>query len=148
MFYNCPPLTAYQHWAREGSVAIFNHRSRAHSKTFLEKIEIIGEGGRNQDLPTAERFSERYYSQAYARLHRNGIAQTVTTHFGNPGSGRFIHYRDLRAISVREAARLQSFPDGFVFAGTMNPAFRQIGNAVPPLMAKALAGVIAKALGT
>jgi DNA (cytosine-5)-methyltransferase 1 len=52
-----------------------------------------------------------------------------------------------RTISVREAARLQSFPDGFVFCGTMNPAFRQIGNAVPPLMAKALAATIARALG-
>ena len=53
-----------------------------------------------------------------------------------------IHYdsEQARTISVREAARLQSFPDGFMFCGTMNPAFRQIGNAVPPLMAKALAG--------
>jgi DNA (cytosine-5)-methyltransferase 1 len=52
-----------------------------------------------------------------------------------------IHYDSdqARVISVREAARLQSFPDGFVFDGTMNPAFRQIGNAVPPIMAKSLA---------
>lgn len=52
-----------------------------------------------------------------------------------------IHYdsNQARTISVREAARLQSFPDGFVFQGPMNPAFRQIGNAVPPLMSKALA---------
>lgn len=52
-----------------------------------------------------------------------------------------IHYdsQQARTILVRKAARLQSFPDGFVFSGTMNPAFRQIGNAVPPFMAKALA---------
>lgn len=52
-----------------------------------------------------------------------------------------IHYdsRQKRTISVREAARLQSFPDGFLFAGTMNPAFKQIGNAVPPLLSKAIA---------
>ena len=51
-----------------------------------------------------------------------------------------IHYdsSQARTISVREAARLQSFPDGFRFAGTMNPAFRQIGNAVPPLLANAV----------
>jgi DNA (cytosine-5)-methyltransferase 1 len=59
-----------------------------------------------------------------------------------------IHYdsEQARTISVREAARLQSFPDGFVFCGTMNPAFRQIGNAVPPLMAMALANTMMVAL--
>ena len=64
-------------------------------------------------------------------------------HLGKDGYSH-IHYdsRQARTISVREAARLQSFPDGFVFSGTMNPAFRQIGNAVPPLLAKALAETI------
>ena len=58
-----------------------------------------------------------------------------------------IHYdsEQARVISVREAARLQSFPDGFLFCGTMNPAFRQIGNAVPPLMAKRLAETMLEA---
>jgi len=59
-----------------------------------------------------------------------------------------IHYdsRQARTISVREAARLHSFPDGFSFCGTMNPAFKQIGNAVPPLLAKAVATEIMKTL--
>ena len=59
-----------------------------------------------------------------------------------------IHYdsAQARVITVREAARLQSFPDGFVFSGTMNPAFRQIGNAVPPVMARALAQTIVSSL--
>lgn len=61
-----------------------------------------------------------------------------------------IHYdaAQARTISVREAARLQSFPDGFAFSGTMNPAFRQIGNAVPPMMSFALAEVIHEDLRT
>lgn len=68
-------------------------------------------------------------------------ARTLMAHLGKD-SYSHIHYdsHQSRTISVREAARLQSFPDGFVFRGTMNPAFRQIGNAVPPLLAKALAG--------
>src|SRR2546427_8648126 len=81
----------------------------------------------------------KYLSQAYGRLHREGIAQTITAHFLNPGSGRFMHYRDLRSITVREAARFQSFDDNFVFYGPMQTQQRLVGNAVPPLMARALA---------
>ncbi len=70
-------------------------------------------------------------------------ARTLMAHLGKDGYSH-IHYdsKQARTISVREAARLQSFPDGFTFCGTMNPAFRQIGNAVPPLMAAALAGTL------
>jgi DNA mismatch endonuclease (patch repair protein) len=89
------------------------------------------------ELPDDQRFSDNYYSQAYARLHRNGLANTITTSFGNPGSGRFLHYRDLRSITAREAARLQSFPDKFVFDGDHVSQMRHIGNAVPPLVARA-----------
>jgi DNA (cytosine-5)-methyltransferase 1 len=76
-------------------------------------------------------------------------ARTLMAHLGKD-SYSHIHYdsAQARTISVREAARLQSFPDGFRFCGTMNPAFRQIGNAVPPLLAKAVAGQIMKVLRT
>ena len=74
-------------------------------------------------------------------------ARTLMAHLGKDGYSH-IHYDcdQARTISVREAARLQSFPDGFRFCGTMNPAFRQIGNAVPPLLAKSLAREIIRVL--
>lgn len=74
------------------------------------------------------------------KLREDAPARTLMAHIGKDTYSH-IHYDDMqgRVITPREAARLQSFPDGFVFAGTMNPAFRQIGNAVPPLMAKKIA---------
>jgi DNA (cytosine-5)-methyltransferase 1 len=99
-------------------------------------------------------------STAYRQLHRGMVppyrldtfpnrwwkmradfpARTLMAHLGKDCYSH-IHYDSAqgRTISVREAARLQSFPDGFIFCGTMNPAFRQIGNAVPPIMAYAMA---------
>ena len=78
-------------------------------------------------------------------MWRDQPARTLMAHLGKD-SYSHIHYDSdqARTISVREAARLQSFPDGFMFCGTMNPAFRQIGNSVPPLMAKAIAAQIMK----
>ena len=88
------------------------------------------------------------FPNKWRKMWRNQPARTLMAHLGKD-SYSHIHYdsRQARTISVREAARLQSFPDGFVFCGTMNPAFRQIGNAVPPLMAKALAMTMVDALG-
>lgn len=81
------------------------------------------------------------------KLRADKPVRTLMAHIGKDTYSH-IHYDDDqgRVISVREAARLQSFPDGFVFAGTMNPAFRQIGNAVPPVMARELARAIKDSL--
>jgi DNA (cytosine-5)-methyltransferase 1 len=80
------------------------------------------------------------FPNKWRKMWRDQPARTLMAHLGKD-SYSHIHYdsEQARTISVREAARLQSFPDGFLFCGTMNPACRQIGNAVPPLMAKALA---------
>lgn len=139
MFYSSQPQSDFQKWSRAGSIAVFNHRARTHSEKYLKKISVIKEGQRNATLSDGERFSDNYFSQAYARLHRKGISQTITTQFGNPGSGRYMHYRDLRSITVREASRFQSFPDSYVFHGAYSSQMRHVGNAVPPLLAKALA---------
>jgi site-specific DNA-cytosine methylase len=131
--------TDYQCARRENSIALFNHVARTHSRRFLEKISAIQPGQGNAQLPDGERFSDNYFSQAYARLHPHGIGFTITAHFRNPGSGRFTHYRDNRSITVREAARLQSFDDRFIFCGCDRDQERHVGNAVPPLVAEALA---------
>ena len=80
------------------------------------------------------------FPNKWRKMEPDRPARTLMAHLGKD-SYSHIHYDSdqRRTISVREAARLQSFPDGFVFSGTMNPAFRQIGNAVPPLLAKAIA---------
>lgn len=87
------------------------------------------------------------FPNKWRKMWRDKPARTLMAHLGKDGYSH-IHYDSdqARTISVREAARLQSFPDGFIFSGTMNPAFRQIGNAVPPLMAKALAETMMIAL--
>lgn len=87
------------------------------------------------------------FPNKWRKMEADLPARTLMAHLGKDGYSH-IHYdsEQARTISVREAARLQSFPDGFVFAGTMNPAFRQIGNAVPPLFAKALAGTVLNTL--
>jgi DNA (cytosine-5)-methyltransferase 1 len=87
------------------------------------------------------------FPNKWRKMWRDQPARTLMAHLGKD-SYSHIHYdsRQARTISVREAARLHSFPDGFVFCGTMNPAFRQIGNAVPPLLAKAVATHMMKTL--
>ena len=87
------------------------------------------------------------FPNKWRKLARNQPVRTVMAHLSKDGYSH-IHYDNAQArtISVREAARLQSFPDGFVFEGAMNQAFRQIGNAVPPLMARAIAAEIMKTI--
>jgi DNA (cytosine-5)-methyltransferase 1 len=87
------------------------------------------------------------FPNKWRKMWHDQPARTLMAHLGKDGYSH-IHYDSdqARTVSVREAARLQSFPDGFTFCGTMNPAFRQIGNAVPPLMARALARKIFEVL--
>jgi DNA (cytosine-5)-methyltransferase 1 len=144
------PFTDYQRARRGNASILFNHRARTHSAAMLKKMAMIPEGSRNQELADEERLRSpegEYFSQAYARLHRHGIAQTITTYFHNPGSGRFTHYRDLRALTVREAARFQSFDDSFMFTGKLEQQLRHVGNAVPQLLAKAIADHCSRLLG-
>jgi DNA (cytosine-5)-methyltransferase 1 len=105
--YLCDASTDYQRARREGAIALFNHIARSHSREFLEKIAGIQPGEGNAQLPDGERFSDNYFSQAYARLHPRGIGFTITAHFRNPGSGRFTHYR---GQSLNHCARSGTTP--------------------------------------
>lgn len=92
-------------------------------------------------------YDDRKFPNKWRKMEAATPARTLLAHLGKDGYSH-IHYDSAQArpISVREAARLQSFPDGFRFAGTMNPAFRQIGNAVPPLLAQAVAATLLRQL--
>lgn len=125
-----------------------------HSLELLsERIEELRKAGRrvSKGTPEYERLKRSIvppydagkFPNKWRKMEADLPARTLMAHLGKDGYSH-IHYdsQQARTISVREAARLQSFPDGFLFAGTMNPAFRQIGNAVPPLLALALGRVI------
>ncbi len=96
---------------------------------------------------TVPPYDANKFPNKWRKMWPDKPARTLMAHLGKDGYSH-IHYdsAQARTISVREAARLQSFPDGFRFCGTMNPAFRQIGNAVPPLLARALAEEVGKVL--
>lgn len=117
---------------------------------FEERLSELRHSGKTilEDSAEYEAFRKKYvppydpgkFPNKWWKLRADRPVRTIMAHIGKD-SYSHIHYDSdqARTISVREAARLHSFPDGFVFAGTMNPAFRQIGNAVPPLLSKALA---------
>jgi DNA (cytosine-5)-methyltransferase 1 len=122
-----------------------------------EEIDRLAMSGVNVESGTSEyeKLKQRIvppydpskFPNKWRKMEADRPARTLMAHLGKD-SYSHIHYdsAQARTISVREAARLQSFPDGFVFEGPMNPAFRQIGNAVPPLMAEAVARMIINAI--
>jgi DNA (cytosine-5)-methyltransferase 1 len=93
-------------------------------------------------------YDHNKFPNKWRKMEPDAPARTLMAHLGKDTYSH-IHYDSdqARVISVREAARLQSFPDGFIFKGTMNPAFRQIGNSVPPLLSFALARQLFQSLG-
>ncbi len=128
----------FQDYARQGSVKLYNHKARRHMKPMIERICKIPAGGDLEDIDK-KYWPKSYYSQAYGRLHWEGLSRTITTSFCNPGSGRFTHPDDDRSLTVREAARLQGFQDSFVFEGSQSQQMELVGNAVPPPLAREIA---------
>ncbi|MCB4226143.1 DNA cytosine methyltransferase [Mannheimia haemolytica] len=139
--YKNKPLNEYQKTLRGNENKLYNHEVTKHSSLALERMKLIPENGDKSDLPNEHR-TKSIYSGTWGRIIKDKPSVTITTRFDTPSSGRFVHPFLHRAITVREAARLQSFPDSTIFYGSKTVQMKQVGNAVPPLLAQAIAKVI------
>ena len=136
--YRNEPQSDYQKLLRDGSSELCNHIATRHSKVTLERLKMIAPECGKEMLPE-EHHTKSIYIGTWCRMKKDGIAKTITTRYDTPSSGEFTHpYLD-RAITTREAARIQSFPDTFHFYGSKSSQMKQVGNAVPPLLGKAIA---------
>jgi len=141
--YDKSASSEYQKILRDGSEILYNHKATNHSKVALERLALIPKNGGRDSLPK-EHLTKSIFSGTWSRLKEDGVAATITTRFDTPSSGLFTHPILDRCLTVREAARIQSFPDTFRFYGNKTSQMKQVGNAVPPLLAKAIAEVIRK----
>ena len=141
--YKINPQSEYQKILRDNSKYLYNHKVTNHSKIALERLQLIPINGGRDSLPE-EHLTKSIFSGTWSRMNKDIQSVTITTRFDTPSSGKFTHPFLNRAITVREAARLQSFPDSTVFWGTKGSQMKQVGNAVPPLLAKVIAETIKK----
>ena len=117
------------------------HKSAAHKKSTIDVIKQVPHNGGNRPIGVGPACLDRTsgFSDVYGRLFWDKPAITITHYARNPASGRFTHPEQDRGLTAREAALLQSFPNGFEFTGKSDDIYRQIGEAVPPFLAAALA---------
>ncbi|MCA9144974.1 MAG: DNA cytosine methyltransferase [Planctomycetaceae bacterium] len=149
--YDAEPESEYQELMRRRSKVLYNHVAPHLADINLQRLKHIPQGGSWRDIPVEllpagmKRAKRSDHTKRYGRLHPKGLASTILTkcdlHWG-----AFIHPTQERSLTVREAARFQSFPDRFRFTGSRVEQFRQVGNAVPPLLAKAVASSVARML--
>ena len=131
--YETPPQNDYQKLMRSSSNCVHNHIAANHSERVKRIISYVPDGGNYKDLPE-ELKNTRNFHVAWTRFASDKPAPTIDT-----GHRHHFHYEQNRVPTVRECARLQSFPDDFIFLGNKTQQFRQVGNAVPPLMAQRIA---------
>jgi len=127
--------------AGEKNTADHMHRSARHRRATIDVIRAVPKNGGSRPKGIGPQCLDRIkgFSDVYGRLSWNKPSITITHYARNPASGRFIHPEQDRGLTMREAARLQGFPDSFNFKGTFDDIFRQIGEAVPPPLATAVA---------
>ena len=146
--YLSDPQNGYQKLMRENSKGILNdHNAPNHGMSLMSVIRHVPIGGLKNDIPEKYR-PKSGFPNSYGRLWWDRPSTTITRNFGTPSSARCIHPLRDRALTTREGARLQSFPDDFQFFGSRAKKNLQIGNAVPPLLAFAIANEIKKSFNT
>lgn len=138
MDYDKIPTSNYQKKMRKNSNIIHNHVGSKHTDHVINVISQVPEGGNHKDLPPGVGDS-RKFNEAWTRYHSNKPSKTIDT-----GHRNHFHYKWNRIPTVRENARLQSFPDEFVFLGSKTEQNRQVGNAVPPILGSILANELIK----
>lgn len=124
------------------------HRSARHRPQTVEVLRAVPRDGGSRPKGVGPACLDRTngFSDVYGRLRWDRPAITITHYARNPASGRFVHPEQDRGLTMREAARLQSFPDGYEFLGGLDDVFRQIGEAVPPLLSVATAAHVLASL--
>ncbi|MEI7987211.1 MAG: DNA cytosine methyltransferase [Armatimonadota bacterium] len=130
--YPCNPLSAFQEEIRLGSSTVNNHEITNHAEKTISTIHLVPDGGNYKDLPEHLRDTRRV-NIAWTRINSSKPSMTIDT-----GHRHHFHYSYDRVPTVRESARLQSFPDTFIFRGSKTSQYKQVGNAVPPLLANAI----------
>lgn len=142
-WYLTEPSGWYQKLMRIGGADLKNHVCSGLGKVNLERLKYIPQGGSWRDIPFEllpaglKRARRSDHTKRYGRLDPEGLCSTILTKC-DPHWGSFFHPTQDRIISVREAARIQSFPDDYVFTGNITQQYEQVGNAVPPLLARAM----------
>lgn len=138
--YNDKPENDFQKKMRGRLNKPFNHEFTSHTEQTVSIISQIPDGGNIKSLPR-EYWEVRKYNKAFERMSSVRPSNTIDT-----GHRNYFHYSENRIPTARESARIQSFPDSFEILGTRGSQYKQIGNAVPPMLAKAIAEAIIKAL--
>ena len=147
------PVTEFQRRMRAGvpsgqSGRIYDHITRPVREDDAQAFELMDTDTRYSQLPDEfKRYRDDIFDDKYKRLDPNDLSRTITAHIAKDGYW-YIHPYQGRTLTVREAARLQTFPDWFRFSGPPSAAFKQIGNAVPPMFGAAIGKAVVAALAT
>lgn len=143
--YAYQPDNDFLHFVRATAKELTEHSAPKNGDHLIRIMEALKDGQCKDDLPEDIR-PKSGYGNTYAKLWWDRPSTTITRNFSCPSSSRCIHPRDSRAMSIREGARLQSFPDDYKFYGSDSMKRLEIGNAVPPLLSMAIAKQMLKAM--